>query len=79
MVQYTYDAWGNHKVLTPDGTENTDANFLGNLNPHRYRGYYYSTEFKLYYLRSRFYDPEIGRFICADSLDYLDPHTVRWT
>ena len=38
MVQYTCDAWGNHKVLTPDGTENTDANFLGNLNPHTVGG-----------------------------------------
>ena len=44
-----------------DGT-----NTLGNLNPLRYRGYVYDTETGLYYLQSRYYDPEIGRFINAD-------------
>ena len=76
MVKYVYNAWGAHKVLSPDGTEITELNHIGNLNPHRYRGYYYSTALELYYLKSRFYDAEIGRFICADSLDYLNPHTV---
>ena len=76
VVQYKYDAWGNHKVLNASGEEIADQNHIGHLNPHRYRGYYYSTELGLYYLKSRFYDAEIGRFICADSLDYLDPHTV---
>jgi len=47
-----------------------------NITHRCYRGYYYSTALGLYYLKSRFYDAEIGRFICADSLDYLDPHTV---
>ena len=76
VVQYKYDAWGNHVVLDASGNAITDPNHIGNLNPHRYRGYYYSTALGLYYLKSRFYDAEIGRFICADSLDYLDPHTV---
>ena len=76
VVKYVYNAWGAHKVLSPDGTEITELNHIGNLNPHRYRGYYYSTALELYYLKSRFYDAEIGRFICADSLDYLNPHAV---
>jgi len=38
------------------------------VNPFRYRGYYYDTETGLYYLQSRYYDPEIGRFINADGL-----------
>ena len=76
MVKYKYDAWGNHKILSADGVEITDEAHLGYLNPHRYRGYYYSDEMGLYYLKSRFYDPSIGRFISADSIDYLDPHTV---
>ena len=39
---------------------------MGNLNPFRYRGYYYDTESKLYYLMSRYYDPVTHRFINAD-------------
>jgi len=37
-----------------------------NINPFRYRGYYYDVETGLYYLQSRYYDPEIGRWINAD-------------
>ena len=59
VVSYTYDPYG--KLLT--GTDST----LGNLNPLRYRGYVYDTETGLYYLQSRYYDPEIGRFINADA------------
>ena len=39
---------------------------LGQLNPLRYRGYYYDAELEMYYLQSRYYDPVIGRFISAD-------------
>ncbi|MCL2632830.1 MAG: RHS repeat-associated core domain-containing protein, partial [Coriobacteriia bacterium] len=41
---------------------------IGELNPFRYRGYYYDSETGLYYLNARYYDPEVGRFISADSL-----------
>ena len=37
VVKYKYDAWGNHKVLTPNGTENTEPSFIGNINPFRLR------------------------------------------
>ena len=40
-------------------------------NPFRYRGYYYDNESGFYYLQTRYYDPEIGRFINADVLSYL--------
>ena len=63
VVTYTYDAWGN--VLNVDGSLKTS---LGVLNPFRYRGYVYDSETKLYYLQSRYYNPEIGRFISADAL-----------
>lgn len=43
------------------------ASTLGTSNPLRYRGYYYDSETGLYYLQSRYYNPEIGRFINADS------------
>ena len=61
VVTYTYDAWGN--VLSVGG-ELKDT--LGKQNPFRYRGYVYDSETKLYYLQSRYYDPEMGRFINAD-------------
>lgn len=62
VVQYTYDAWG--KLLTTTGSM---ADTLGVHNPLRYRGYVYDTESTLYYLQSRYYDPDIGRFINADA------------
>ena len=55
---YTYDAWGNHKVYDAEGNINTDIDFIGNVNPYRYRGYYYDIETNLYYCQSRYYDLE---------------------
>ena len=77
MVKYKYDAWGNHAVLNPDGSENENSTFIGNVNPFRYRGYYYDTETGLYYLKSRYYDPETGRFITIDDVSYLAPDTIN--
>ena len=62
VVQYLYNAWGVHLETT-----GTMAATLGQLNPLRYRGYVYDTETELYYLQSRYYDPELGRFINADA------------
>ena len=50
---------------------------LGNLNPFRYRGYYYDADMQLYYLQTRYYDQKIGRFINADSVDYIDQETIN--
>ena len=61
VVTYTYDAWGKPLSVT-----DTTSNSVGTLNPFRYRGYYYDTETSLYYLQTRYYDPEVGRFINAD-------------
>ncbi len=63
LASYTYDAWGNHTVTYHNGGAVTPAR----LNPFRYRGYYYDYETGLYYVSSRYYDPEIGRFINADA------------
>ena len=60
VVKYTYDAWG--KPIAATG----DAN-LAKLNPFRYRGYVYNDDLELYYLQSRFYYPEWGRFLNPDS------------
>lgn len=66
-AQYEYDAWGNVLSVTDEnGNAITSAIHIGNLNPFRYRGYYYDTESGLYYLMSRYYDPVTHRFINAD-------------
>ena len=44
-----------------------DVKALDNLNPFRYRSYYYDTETGLYYLKSRYYDPAVGRWINKDN------------
>mgnify|MGYP002800853015 FL=1 len=77
VVQYNYDAWGNHKVLNASGIEIVTVNDIGNLNPFRYRGYYYDTETGLYYLQTRYYDPVVGRFISRDSIEYADPESIN--
>ena len=71
VVEYKYDAWGNHAVLDANGADITSTTHIGNLNPFRYRGYYYDTETGLYYLKSRYYDPETGRFITIDDIQIL--------
>ena len=77
MVRYIYDAWGNHKVVDNNGNEITDTAHIGNINPYRYRGYYFDTETGLYYLKSRYYDPETGRFISLDDISFADPDTIN--
>ncbi len=77
MVKYIYDAWGNHKVVDNAGVEITDVNHIGNINPYRYRGYYFDTETGLYYLKSRYYDPQTGRFISIDDISFADPDTIN--
>ena len=44
----------------------TESADVLNYNPYLYRGYRYDSETGLYYLNSRYYDPETGRFINAD-------------
>lgn len=61
VVSYAYDAWG--KVLYTAGTL---ASTVGTINPMRYRDYYLDSETGYYYLQSRYYDPNICRFINAD-------------
>ena len=61
VVEYTYDIWG--KLL---GITGELADTLGVANPLRYRGYYYDTETGLYYLQSRYYSPDLMRFISQD-------------
>ena len=61
LASYEYDACGNCKITK-------DTNGIGELNPIRYRGYYYDTETGLYYLQSRYYNPQVGRFLNSDNI-----------
>ncbi|QVK19397.1 hypothetical protein KHQ81_06855 [Mycoplasmatota bacterium] len=84
VVEYSYDAWGNiisTKEYNADETEKTELD-IAKINPYRYRGYRYDEETGWYYLNSRYYNPEIGRFINADGQlgeigDFL--RAVRYT
>ena len=66
VVAYTYDSWG--KLVSTTGSL---AATLGVKNPYRYRGYRYDTETGLYYLNSRYYNPETSRYLNADDIAVL--------
>ena len=85
VTRYNYDAWGRHEirdehnniVVDLDGTiyneyVDTINEFIGYINPIRYRGYFFDNETSLYYLNARYYDSKLGRFISPDTLSILD-------
>ena len=76
VAKYVYDAWGNHKVYNATGVENNATTFIGNINPFRYRGYYFDIESKLYYCIARYYKPEMGIWLSLDELKYLNPNIL---
>ena len=63
QAEYIYSPWG--EVISAEGD-------LAEVNPLRYRGYYYDSETGFYYLQSRYYDPENHRFINADTYASTD-------
>ena len=65
VSKFDYDAFGN--IINQTGS--VISNF-------RYKGYYYDTDIELYYLKSRFYNPVLLRFITPDSIEYLDSSSV---
>lgn len=68
VVSYDYDAWGN--ILKETGNTLTgDGKLLRKVNPFRYSSYLYDNETGYYYLKARYYDPTIGRFISEDSFE----------
>lgn len=69
VVSYHYNAWG--EIISTTASTTGMLNTLAKYNPLRYRGYVYDRETGLYYLQSRYYNPEIGRFINADDLSNL--------
>lgn len=71
ILTYSYNAWGAVSFNSTSMEHMTLASTLSNVNPFTYRGYCYDYDMGMYYLQSRYYDPEICRFINADSTDYL--------
>ena len=70
VASYTYDSWGKLiSIKDQNGTDITKTTtHVGYKNPYRYRGYRYDSETGLYYLQSRYYNPEWDRFINADGI-----------
>ena len=71
IATYDYDPWGKvTAVRDANGalvTYPSGSNLIAFMNPLRYRGYYQDNDTGFYYLQSRYYDPELKRFINADS------------
>ena len=68
VAKYEYNAYGQILSITnASGADiSNNASHIANINPFRYRGYYYDTETGFYYLQSRYYDPVVGRFLNSD-------------
>lgn len=66
VAEYSYDAWGVCTIVSDTTEEN-----IAQINPYRYRSYYYDAETGLYYLQSRYYNPVVGRFVNEDDAEVL--------
>lgn len=79
IAEYSYDEWGKLLSITTSRENNAEQLAIAEINPLRYRGYYYDTETGYYYLQSRYYDLSICKFINADLPEYAqmqkDEHT----
>lgn len=63
LVSYSYGDFGEVAETVADSDE---ARLAARINPFRFKGYFYDRETGFYYLKSRYYSPELGRFISAD-------------
>ncbi len=70
IAEYSYNAFGQTTIQY-----NVDN--IANINPFRYKSYYYDNETGLYYLISRYYSPALMRFLTPDSIKYIDPNQIN--
>lgn len=70
VLQYYYDAWGNISYESSDSLATAILSaLLLTVTNFSYRGYFCDYETGFYYLQSRYYDPEVGRFINLDNVN----------
>lgn len=72
VMEYSYDPWGNIEYhFNEEVTTEEEAIIYTALCPLTYRGYNYDFTTGLYYLQSRYYNPEWGRFLNCDDTSIL--------
>ena len=79
VVEFSYDPWGNvtrkYSETYTDGATEEELKLLdlvmSALCPVTYRGYNYDFTTGLYYLQSRYYNPEWGRFLNTDDTSIM--------
>lgn len=69
VASYSYDPYGQIQQATGS---------MAQINPLRYRGYYYDSDTEFYYLQSRYYDAAICRFINADKYTSTDQSIIGY-
>lgn len=76
VIEYKYDAWGKLLSNLPFADDNT-ACIAAKYNPFIYKGYYYDVETNLFLITSRYYSPELGRFIQPADVSTLNPSSIN--
>ena len=66
IANYSYDAWGVCTITRDDTSIG-----IADINPFRYRSYFYDRDTSLYYLQSRYYDASVGRFVNGDLPEFI--------
>lgn len=70
VAKYEYDAFG-------DLIYSYTNDYFSQINPIRYRGYYYDIETGLFMVGHRYYNPEWGRWLSPDDVEYLEPNNIN--
>ena len=76
VIKYKYDAWGNLLSNLPSIDDNT-VTIAAKYNPFMYKGYYYDVETGWFWLSSRYYSPELCRFISPADVSSLNPSSIN--
>ena len=79
VAQYSYDAWGDVTSIKDGAGQDVSGNVshVANVNPYRYRGYRWDSEIQMYYLMSRYYSPEWGRFLNFDDVTIIQENSSK--
>ena len=72
IAQYEYDSFGKTTVRDSSGNVNTNVGFIGNINPFRWKSFYYDVETGFYYANGRYYEVERGGYIDAIEADVVE-------